>query len=96
MFRTGLVLITLLIILQSGSSQCLSGNCQSGLSKFRFQNGAIYEGQMAYGNLNGFGTLKYSNGDTYTGGWKMNKREGAGTLATAKGFKYVGLSLIHI
>ena len=90
MLRTGLLLISLCILSQSGFTQCLAGNCQHGFSKFRFQNGAVYVGQMSYGKLNGEGTLKYRNGDVYKGKWKLNKREGHGILTTARGFKYQG------
>ncbi|HZV69633.1 MAG TPA: caspase family protein [Saprospiraceae bacterium] len=90
MLRTGLLLISICISVQLGSSQCLSGNCQTGIGKFRFQNGAVYEGQMAYGRLNGKGTLNYSNGDVYTGQWKLNKREGEGIFKTKAGLSYQG------
>lgn len=90
MLRTGLLLITLCYSLQSGFNQCLSGNCQTGTGKFRFQNGALYEGQMLYGRLNGIGTLTYTNGDIYKGGWLVNKREGEGVLITKNGFSYEG------
>ncbi|MEP6795344.1 MAG: caspase family protein [Saprospiraceae bacterium] len=90
MLRTGLLLISVCISLQVGFTQCLSGNCYTGAGKFRFQNGAIYEGQMAYGRLSGTGTLSYSNGDRYTGHWASNKREGDGVLKTRDGFSYQG------
>ncbi|MEP6647097.1 MAG: hypothetical protein ABJC12_08400, partial [Saprospiraceae bacterium] len=90
MLRTGLLLISLFISLQAGFSQCLSGNCQTGIGKFRFRSGAIYEGQMVYGRLNGKGSLKYTNGDIYTGSWKLNKREGVGILTTKDGLSYNG------
>lgn len=90
MLRSGLLFLTFSVLSQVGFSQCLSGNCQNGYGKFRFQSGAIYEGQMSYGRLNGSGTLHYTNGDVYQGSWKMNKREGTGTLTTINGLNYVG------
>ncbi len=91
MLRSGLFLICLCFVTQVVSSQCLAGNCQNGNGKFRFQNGAIYEGQMTYGKLNGRGTLKYANGDVYKGNWKMNKREGEGVLTASNGYSYQGI-----
>lgn len=90
MFRTGFFLLTLSCVAQLSSAQCLAGDCLNGFGKFRFQNGAIYEGQMAYGKLNGTGILKYRNGDIYKGNWKLNKREGKGILTTARGYQYHG------
>ncbi|MGB3079792.1 MAG: caspase family protein [Saprospiraceae bacterium] len=91
MLRTGLLLISVCISIQVGFTQCLSGNCYNGIGKFRFQNGAIYEGHMIYGRLSGTGTLTYSNGDIYTGNWKLNKREGEGILRTKDGLSYQGI-----
>lgn len=93
MLRTGLLLISLWLYISTASTQCLSGNCQSGTGKFRFQNGAVYEGQMVYGRLNGTGTLTYTNGDTYKGNWKSNKRDGEGILKTKNGLSYQGIFL---
>lgn len=90
MLNSGLLLTTLLFISHHSFGQCLQGDCQNGIGFFRFQTGAIYEGQMMYGRLNGTGILKYSNGDVYKGNWKMNKREGPGVLTTYDGFKYQG------
>ncbi|MDQ3016503.1 MAG: caspase family protein [Bacteroidota bacterium] len=90
MLRTGLAIIAFTFSFQTIFAQCLAGNCQNGPSKFRFQNGAIYEGYMSYGKLHGLGTLKYANGDTYQGNWNMNKREGNGTIVTNKGLTYEG------
>ncbi len=90
MLRTGLLLLCVCISLQFGFTQCLSGNCYTGTGKFRFQNGALYEGHMSYGRLSGTGTLTYTNGDRYTGNWNLNKREGDGVLKTKDGFTYQG------
>ncbi len=90
MLRTGLLVSIAIFSLQLGFTQCLSGNCENGHSKFRFQNGAVYEGHMTYGKLDGAGTLRYANGDVYSGKWNMNKREGQGTLTTRNGLKYQG------
>ena len=90
MLRTGLILSFAISIITNGTSQCLEGNCENGISKFRFQNGALYEGQMSFGMLNGTGTLHYTNGDIYSGQWKMNKRDGEGTLKTRHGYTYQG------
>ena len=93
MVKSGLLLPILLCLAHIGYGQCLTGDCQNGIGTFRFQNGAVYEGQMSFGRLNGTGTLKYSNGDIYVGGWRMNKREGSGMLLTSDGFKYQGTFL---
>ena len=71
-------------------AQCLSGDCQTGMSKYRFKNGALYEGEMSYGKIHGLGTLKFANGDVYKGYWKMNKREGEGILNSIDGYSYQG------
>ncbi|HEY3387501.1 MAG TPA: caspase family protein [Saprospiraceae bacterium] len=71
-------------------AQCLSGDCQTGMSKYRFKNGALYEGEMSYGKIHGLGTLKFANGDVYKGYWKMNKREGEGILNSVDGYSYQG------
>jgi hypothetical protein len=91
MIKTGLVLISICILFHTGFSQCLSGNCQNGTGKFRFQNGALYEGQMSFGKLNGKGKLIYSSGDIYDGDWKMNRRSGHGILQTKDGMTYEGV-----
>ena len=67
MYKPGLWLVALSLLITEGNSQCLSGDCQNGLSQYRFQNGALYEGYMAFGMLDGMGILKYANGNTYKG-----------------------------
>jgi hypothetical protein len=91
MVRTGLILLSFFFSFHSISAQCLAGNCQNGPSKFRFQNGAIYEGTMSYGKLHGSGTLRYANGDIYKGSWNMNKREGKGLIISKTGLTYEGI-----
>jgi hypothetical protein len=90
MYKTGFVVILLCLAFTTLSAQCLSGNCQNGMGKFRFQNGALYEGQMTYSKLNGIGKLRYANGDLYDGHWVMNQRHGKGVIKTHDGFTYEG------
>ncbi len=90
MYKTGFVLILSCFSFTMLNSQCLSGDCHNGLGKFRFQNGAVYEGETAYGKLHGIGKLHYANGDLYDGHWVMNQREGKGMIKTHDGFTYEG------
>ena len=96
MIKSGSFFLIFFVFLSSGFAQCLEGDCQNGYSRFRFQNGAIYEGQMSYGRLNGKGILQYTNGDIYNGYWKMNKREGKGTLTTSTGISYSGTFVANL
>jgi len=90
MYKTSLLLILACLSFINLKAQCLSGNCQNGIGKFRFQNGALYEGEMAYSKLNGIGKLHYANGDLYDGHWAMNQREGKGVIKTHDGYTYEG------
>ncbi len=90
MIRSGFLLAFLCLYFNAAQAQCLSGNCQSGWSKYRFANGALYEGNMANGKIQGMGTLWFANGDVYKGYWNMNKREGEGILNTVDGLSYQG------
>jgi hypothetical protein len=90
MIRSGISIVFLCLTLNVIDAQCIVGDCQNGMSKYMFKNGAIYEGEMSYGKIHGMGTLKFANGDIYKGYWKMNKREGEGILNTVEGFSYVG------
>jgi len=90
MIRSGISLAFLCLAINLAVAQCLSGDCQTGVSKYKFKNGALYEGEMAYGKIHGLGTLTFANGDVYRGYWKANKREGEGILNTIDGLSYQG------
>ena len=90
MIRSGFFMALLCLCFIHAQSQCLSGNCQSGWSKYRFANGALYEGNMSNGKIHGMGTLWFANGDVYKGYWNMNRREGEGILNTVDGLSYQG------
>jgi hypothetical protein len=90
MIRSGISITLLCFVLNAGLAQCLSGDCQNGHSTYKFQNGALYEGEMAYGKIHGLGTLRFANGDVYIGYWKSNKREGEGILNGIDGLSYQG------
>lgn len=79
-----------IIVLQCLEAQCLQGDCFNEVSRFRFKNGAVYEGKMLNGKLHGTGTFHYSSGEIYTGEWKLNKREGPGKLIDKDGIEFHG------
>ena len=90
MIRSAFAVALLCLCYNFGTTQCLSGDCLSGKSKYKFKNGAVYEGEMTYGKIDGLGTLTFANGDVYIGHWKMNKREGEGVLNSIDGYSYQG------
>lgn len=90
MYRSGLTLLVLLSSVDFAFTQCISGDCLNGHSKYEYRNGAVYEGMMRNGKIHGLGTLTFVNGDVYRGYWSMNKRQGEGILNTIDGLSYQG------
>ncbi|MCB0665615.1 MAG: caspase family protein [Saprospiraceae bacterium] len=81
------VLLCLPVIL---SAQCIKGNCKNGKGVYRYQNGAIYSGDFASHQPDGFGTLIFSNGNKYVGNWKKSMKEGEGKMIFTSGETYSG------
>jgi hypothetical protein len=70
-------------------SSCSFGDCYSNYSRYKFNDGGIYEGIFTEGYLDGFGSYLYTNGSFYVGGWKMGRKNGWGMLYDApSGFFY--------
>ncbi len=68
-----------LFISASIYAQCLSGDCQEGIGKYRFPSGAIYEGAFFNGEVHGQGTCYYSDGSIYDGQWQYRYPHGHGS-----------------
>lgn len=58
--------------------------------KISWPSGAIYEGELKSGQMDGFGTFIGSNGDSYSGSWKSNQKHGYGQKRYANGDLYEG------
>jgi hypothetical protein len=71
------------------------GNNSSSNKKEKFNltynNEDRFEGEVANGIREGFGTYYYHVGDKYIGYWHNNKKHGTGTLFYKDGNLYVGL-----
>ncbi|HLP14231.1 MAG TPA: C1 family peptidase [Flavobacteriales bacterium] len=58
---------------------CEYGDCLNGYSRFKFENGDVYEGDVKNGSPEGSGIYQYANGEVFTGAFKNGKKEGKGT-----------------
>jgi hypothetical protein len=70
--------------------ECLSGNCVNGKGKYKYNNGAVYEGDFVDSLKNGTGVMVWPSGDKYIGEWKGGYRNGNGTYTWLSGDKYIG------
>lgn len=65
-----------------------NGLC-SGVGKFYYKNGDVYDGEWKDGQRHGKGKMIYSDG-YYVGEWKNGVREGKGKDVFANGYYYEG------
>lgn len=75
---------------QANTASCISGNCYDGLGVFIFENGAIYTGEFARGEINGQGICHYPNGNRYEGQWESARPHGSGKMIHAGGEEQTG------
>lgn len=61
-----------------------------GIITYIRSSGAIYEGNLINGMMNGVGAMEWSNGDKYCGGFLNDKRNGHGTYIWSDGSSYDG------
>ncbi len=90
------------LIISYESDYCLSGDCENGFGKKRFENTytdengkqhfdeSIYEGKFVNGNREGSGKQNFTNGDLYQGSYKNDKRNGQGIYHWKNGDTYNG------
>jgi len=75
---------------ESCTATCLSGNCENGFGKYKFEDCTIYEGYFKNYKLYGKGKYTYGNGNTYDGDWVDAIRQGQGLMNYASGERYNG------
>ena len=85
-----LLVIFSILILDMTFSQCIRGDCKSGLGTYTFANGDKYVGEWKAGKKSGQGTYTYPSGSKYIGEWKAGKKSGLGTYTFDNGDKYIG------
>lgn len=85
-----LLLLCLPFALAAQQGKCVRGDCLNGTGKFRFADGATYEGPFKKGKFNGKGVMHYPDGGLYAGYWRSSLQEGEGRMTDANGTSYVG------
>ena len=63
---------------------------ETGITTVRWNNGAVYVGEIYYAELNGKGTMTYVDGSKYIGNWSKDRRWGIGSMYYANGDVYHG------
>ena len=64
---------------------CNSEYCEDGRGRYRYRDGAIYEGDFEDGQPSGNGIVRYGNGDVYQGQWFGSAPDGVGVYTFANG-----------
>ena len=71
------------------TNRCSMGDCKNTYSRYKFDNGDIYEGVVKNGKLDVFGSLIYNSGDFYVGQFQNGRRHGYGRYFSSKtGYYY--------
>lgn len=63
---------------------CTFGDCANSFSRYRFENGSIYEGMIKNNRPEIFGSYVYTNGNFYVGEFLNGRRHGYGLYFSAK------------
>lgn len=61
-------------------AKCSRGDCANSWSRYRYDNGNIYEGQITSNSPDVYGSIIYANGNYYGGGWSKGRRHGYGLV----------------
>lgn len=67
----------------AAKSGCVMGDCDNNYSRYYFEDGAMYEGELKDGQFHGYGMYVWPNGDLYAGGWYNGKQHGSGMVLAA-------------
>lgn len=88
---SSLLCFCLPFMLAAQQGNCVKGNCLNGEGKFRFADGATYEGSFKKGKFTGRGVLHYPDGGLYVGNWRFSLQQGKGRMTEANGTVYFGM-----
>jgi hypothetical protein len=78
-------------VLDAGDYQkgeCSKGDCYNSYSRFKYNDGTVYEGLIVNGNPDIYGSVVYSNGNFYVGGMNKGRKHGAGIFYDVVQKKY--------
>jgi hypothetical protein len=59
---------------------CSFGDCLDSYSRYKFNNGDVYEGIVKSGELDVYGCYLYNDGSIYIGDWKKGRKHGYGLV----------------
>lgn len=79
------------LVVTAQQGDCVRGNCLNGKGKFRFADGATYEGMFKKGKFTGQGVMHYPDGALYAGNWRFSLQQGKGRMTDANGTVYFGM-----
>ena len=68
----------------------MTKNPETGQTTIRWNNGAVYVGEIDHGEISGTGTMIYADSSRYQGQWKNDRFHGVGTMEYADGSAYCG------
>ena len=72
------------------SSGCQIGDCSNEYSRYKYESGEVYEGQLKDGYFNGQGIYLWSNGEAFAGSWKDGFKHGKGIQMYSSGSTMTG------
>lgn len=62
------------------TTNCSFGDCLNSYSRFKFNNGDVYEGIIKNAELDIYGAYLFNDGSIYIGDWKTGRKHGFGLL----------------
>jgi len=70
------------------TGKCSFGDCENKYSRYKFDNGDVYEGLITNRELDIYGAYLYNDGSIYVGDWKSGRKHGYGLLYDETAAKY--------
>lgn len=67
---------------------CSFGDCENTYSRYKFDNGDVYEGLVKNGKIDVYGAYLYNDGSIYIGDWKEGRKHGYGLFYSETNSKY--------
>lgn len=67
---------------------CSFGDCANSYSRYKFENGDVYEGIISNSLLDVYGSLLYNDGSFYVGGFDKGRKNGYGLMYDMKTQKF--------